>query len=542
MQWLMTLKIKIRLLILGCLALAGMAVLCMLQLNTQHHLLLDNRKMQVQHEVETATGIVKHFQQQSQQGVLSETAAKQAAVAALRNVRYNKTDYFFIFDTQLVYVLQPSKPEQEGSQIGETQDSKGKFLFKEMRQVAITGGGFVDYYFPKVGAATPEPKLSYAVLIEGWNWVLGTGVYIDDIEHEFQSSLWLGLAELSVMALLLSGLAWLITRSIVLQLGGEPQDAIRIMRRIADGDLQVDVGQTAQGSMLSTLGEMTQGLRQIIRQIRGDADTLSTQAGQIAGASKEISQAAQCQADATTSMAAAMEELTVSINHISDSSQITRQTSQQATELASAGLVQVADASNTMQQIANTVADATGQIRQLDSKAREISGIAAVIKDIAGQTNLLALNAAIEAARAGEQGRGFAVVADEVRKLAERTSHATVDIEKMLAAVQNETLSIVNVMEGALPQVEQGVVLSRHVTQSLERICDGAQSTLSHLNEVADATREQGMASNNIASRVEDISQMVEETSTSIAHSADNAVQVDRIARGLTEQLNRFKI
>lgn len=542
MQWLMTLKIKIRLLVLSLLALAGMAVLCGLQLNTQHQTMLESRKQQVKHQVETATGIIKHFQQQSQQGLLSEDAAKQAAVAALRNLRYNNSDYFFIFNTQLVYVLQPSKPVLEGSQIGETKDSQGKYLFKEMSQAARAGGGFVDYYFPKAGLTTPEPKLSYAVLIEGWNWILGTGVYIDDIERDFQRNLWLGLAELAIMALLLSALAWLITLSIVRQLGGEPQQAIKIMRRIADGDLQADVGRAAPGSMLASLGEMTHGLRQIIRQIRGDADTLCAQAGQIAGASKEISQAAQRQADATTSMAAAMEQLTVSINHISDSSQLTRQTSQQATELASAGVAQVADASNTMQQIASSVAGATGQIRQLDSKAREISGIAAVIKDIAGQTNLLALNAAIEAARAGEQGRGFAVVADEVRKLAERTSHATVDIEQMLAAVQNDTLSIVTVMEGALPQVEQGVVLSQHVAQSLQRISTGAQTTLSHLNEVADATREQGVASNNIASRVEDISQMVEETSTSISHSADNAEQVDRIARGLTAQLNRFKI
>lgn len=541
MQWLMSLKIKIRLLILSFLALGGMAILCGLQLSTQHQNLLDSRKAQVRNQVETAAAIVQHFRAQSVQGKMSDAAAQQAAVAALRNVRYNKSDYFFIFNTKQVYVLQPTKPEVEGQYKGDLQDTQGKYIIREMSKVALAGGGFVDYYFPKAGSNTPEPKLSYAVLIEGWDWILGTGVYIDDIDHEFERNLWLGLLQLGVMALLLSLLAWQITLSIVRQLGGEPQAAICIMRRIADGDLQADVGQAASGSMLATLGEMTQGLRQIIRQIRADAENLGTQASQIAGSSKEISQAAQRQADATTSMAAAMEELTVSINHISDSSQITRQTSQQASELASAGVVQVTDASTTMQQIASTVSDATVQIRQLDSKAREISGIAAVIKDIAGQTNLLALNAAIEAARAGEQGRGFAVVADEVRKLAERTSHATVDIEQMLAAVQNDTLSIVNVMEGALPQVEQGVRLSRHVTESLERICAGAQSTLSHLNEVADATREQGMASNNIASRVEDISQMVEETSTSIGHSAENAAQVDHIARGLTQQLNRFK-
>ncbi|WP_028449316.1 methyl-accepting chemotaxis protein [Chitinibacter tainanensis] len=542
MQWIMNLDVKFRLLILSIVALLGMASLCILQLNTQHRQLLESRKLQIRHEVETASSLIKHYQQLSQQGLLSETAAKQAAVAALRQVRYNQSDYFFIFDTQLVYVLQPSKPEVEGQYKGDLQDTNGKYLIREMHQVARQGGGYVDYFFPKAGATKPEPKLSYAVLIEGWNWVLGTGVYIDDIEQDFQQSLWLGIAQLIGMALLISALAWLITHSIVQQLGGEPKQAILIMQRIAAGDLQARVNHAPAGSLLATLDGMARGLQQIISQIRLDADELYRQAAHIAGASQQIAQAAHSQADATTSMAAAMEELTVSINHISDHSQLTQCTSKQATELADAGVNQVSAASRAMEQIAHTVTGATTQIRQLDSKAREISGIAAVIKDIAGQTNLLALNAAIEAARAGEQGRGFAVVADEVRKLAERTAHATVDIEQMLASVQSETVSIVNVMENALPQVVQGVQLSSLATKSLEQIYAGASGTLIHLNEVANATREQGVASNNIAARIEDISQMVEETTASISHTANNAAQVDEIAKGLKAKLSCFKV
>ncbi len=195
-----------------------------------------------------------------------------------------------------------------------------------------------------------------------------------------------------------------------------------------------------------------------------------------------------------------------------------------------------------MEHIARSVSGATEQIQELDSKTKAISGIAAVIKDIAGQTNLLALNAAIEAARAGEEGRGFAVVADEVRKLAERTSCATVDIERMLLAIQGETEQVVILMQAALPEVDRGVALARHVADSLRQIHQGAESTLEHLQEVSSATREQSIASNSIAVRVEDISQMVEETSVAIRHSADSARSVEQIASELKDMVGRFRI
>jgi methyl-accepting chemotaxis protein len=237
-----------------------------------------------------------------------------------------------------------------------------------------------------------------------------------------------------------------------------------------------------------------------------------------------------------------MEQLTVSISHISDNSNITAHASRDATDLARTGVNQVRDTTTLMEHIARSVSGATEQIQELDSKTKAISGIAAVIKDIAGQTNLLALNAAIEAARAGEEGRGFAVVADEVRKLAERTSCATVDIERMLLAIQGETEQVVILMQAALPEVDRGVALARHVADSLRQIHQGAESTLEHLQEVSSATREQSIASNSIAVRVEDISQMVEETSVAIRHSADSARSVEQIASELKDMVGRFRI
>jgi methyl-accepting chemotaxis protein len=164
-----------------------------------------------------------------------------------------------------------------------------------------------------------------------------------------------------------------------------------------------------------------------------------------------------------------------------------------------------------------------------------------VIKEIAGQTNLLALNAAIEAARAGEQGRGFAVVADEVRKLAERTASATIQIEEMITGIQSDTVLVVGVMNAALPQVEAGVQAAQGAADSLRQIKDGAQTTLNRVREVADSTREQSVASDSIAQKVEEIATMVEQTTAAMHSTAETAGDMEKISNELMALVGRFR-
>ena len=194
-----------------------------------------------------------------------------------------------------------------------------------------------------------------------------------------------------------------------------------------------------------------------------------------------------------------------------------------------------------MTLIAEQATSAAQMIRSLESRATDISKITDVIKEIAAQTNLLALNAAIEAARAGEQGRGFAVVADEVRKLAERTSSATEEITGMTGAIQSDTAAAVDTMDKSLPQIEHGVALARQAEQSLREIRAGAAATLERIREVALATQEQSAASTAIAQQVETIAQMVEETSASTQQTAESAHDLDLVARELGSLVKRFR-
>ncbi len=535
-------RVSTRMQLLIGLTLVGLIVLCLTALYQLKDRMLDDRKEKTRDLVDVAVGIVEHHHQLAASGQLSETEAKNAVRDSLRDVRYSKDDYFFSFDTNGVYILHGGDPAAEGQQKIEQKDHNGRFMVRDMIAVAKAGGGFVDYWFPRAGQQQAEPKLAYATLFTPWNWVIGTGIYIDDIDTEFrEAALLLGGISLLLLALL-STIGWRISRSILQQLGGEPVLATSVMQRVANGDLTASVDSAPTGSLLHALGGMVASLRQMVGEINNDANRLVNNAEQIARASDDVARAAEQQTDATSAMASAIEQLTVSSTHISDSAGETSRDSLAAVELSGQGAQRVQLASQAIQKISTTVSGTSELILALEERATQVSSIANVIKDIAGQTNLLALNAAIEAARAGEQGRGFAVVADEVRKLAERTSGATSEIEQMIHGIQSDTTGAVEAINAALPEVREGVNLANSASESLQAIEEGARRTLVRIGEVADATREQSSASTSIAQRVEQIANMVEDTTTTIRGTAVAAHQLENIANNLKTMIGRFKV
>ena len=537
-----SLRVATRMQVLVGLALLGLLVLCFSALFQLKGSMLEDRKQKTRNMVEVGMGILTHYQSLAAAGKISDEDARKAARDSLRDIRFDEKDYFFILDTAHKYVLFPVKPDAEGQDKSDMKDSNGKLLIQELVAAGKSGGGFVDYWFPKPGQQKAEPKLSYAQLFTPWNWVIGTGIYIDDIDRQYMSNAML-LGGISFgMLLMLSLVGWQVGISVIRQLGGEPQAATAIMQRVASGDLTATQGNAPAGSLLHALGEMVESLRHLVKEINDNANQLVINAEQIATASDDVAQAAEQQSDATSAMAAAIEELTVSSSHISDSARDTARDTTEAVTLSEQGMERVEKASQAIMKLSDTVADASGRIRALEERAKQVSSIANVIKDIAGQTNLLALNAAIEAARAGEQGRGFAVVADEVRKLAERTSSATTEIEQMIVGIQNDTVGAVDAMDSAMPEVQEGVKLTGAAAESLRAIEQGARRTLERVGEVADSTQEQSTASTSIAQRVEQIANMVEETTNTIRGTAATAHQLENIANSLKQQIGRFKV
>jgi methyl-accepting chemotaxis protein len=332
-------------------------------------------------------------------------------------------------------------------------------------------------------------------------------------------------------------------RKLLRQLGGEPDYAAEVAVSISQGNLERDVqGQFQSDSLLGAVSIMQSSLRDMIHGIQRGADELKHAASSLTQQMGAITNASRQSSDATQSSAAAIEEMSVSIDHISQSARDTEENSSRSSHLAVEGESLVSKAALEIQLVATQISTASVLIGGLVERSREIGSIAGVIKEIADQTNLLALNAAIEAARAGEQGRGFAVVADEVRKLAERTTQATGQITSMVHAVQEDTLSVVASMDEAKPQVSRSVEMADQGAKMLREISSGASETLIKIRDVANATSEQSVASSSLAVNVERITHMVEESAESVRAANENVRVLEQLAGDLRSAVTRFKL
>jgi len=343
---------------------------------------------------------------------------------------------------------------------------------------------------------------------------------------------------------LLIGISTAIIRSLLGQLGGEPAYAAEITRRISDGDLTVNV-QLQQGdnsSLLANMRNMQEQLRNMVGQVLTNAGQLTDAAAHLASSAQQVSVSSQHQSEAASSMAATVEEMTVSFDHVSANAGEAHAIAKRAGDLSSEGGAVVHGAVEEMSKIAEAVNQSAQIIQTLGDHSSQISAIVRTIKDIADQTNLLALNAAIEAARAGEQGRGFAVVADEVRKLAERTTQSTQEISGMIDSIQNSTQSAIASMEEGRSRVDEGVAMACRAGESMDQIRDGAKQVVSEVNDITAALREQSAASNQVAQNVEKIAQMTEENSAAVGEIAHAARDMEHLAGQLQGAVSRFRV
>ncbi len=508
--------------------------------------ILEEKKLTIRAIVDSGLGVIQTQYDLYKAGKISEQEAQQMAKDNLRKSRYNNgSDYLFIYDLNGVNLMHASKPEREGKNFLDTKDPNGKQYIKEwIDLLKKDGSADIDYMFPKAGSKEPIPKISYAKVFQPWGWWLGTGVYIEDVDADFRHAAITSVSFLAVIALLLGFLGWTIERSVMRQIGGEPAIAASQAEGFASGDLTVRIESSSNqpGNLLGTLGKMQAKLADIVQHIRNSTETLSKESRELSVSAKEISQATRSQAESSAATAAAIEELTVSINEVSAIALTTERNSRETAELADKGSTVVREAARKIENIAESVHQSTERIQSLVSRSQEIGKITQVIKEIADQTNLLALNAAIEAARAGEQGRGFAVVADEVRKLAERTSQATAEISQMVDAIQDDTRQTVEAMESAAPLVKQGQELATQATAVLTDIQGQASDSLAKAQEVANATQAQATTANEIAGHVENIATMTEETNAAVQSNADAADQLNLLAGKLREDMNYFRV
>ncbi len=506
--------------------------------------MLGDREDKVRNLVEVAHATVAYYEKEAREGRMAVDDAKKAAIGTLRAMRYDKVEYFWINDLNDLMVMHPIKPELDGKVLNQLKDKNGKLLFVEFNNmVKKNGAGFVDYLWPKPGSEDGVPKISYVKGFEPWGWVIGSGIYIDDVDAKFRTDaiklLLLGIAIGGFIAVSLL----LVSRNIIKTLGGDPSIASAVAKRIASGDLTtpVDVDANDQDSLLANIRTMQDTLRSMISTIIGNAVEVSGAANQLLGASEEVADRARQQSDAASSMAASVEQMAVSIDQVTENAAEAHGISEEARTISEEGATVIHNAATEMRLISEAVQSSSNIVEELGNQSNQITSIVNTIKEIADQTNLLALNAAIEAASAGEQGRGFAVVADEVRKLAERTSLSTTEIGSMVAKIQNGTKSAVDSMQAGVEQVASGVELANQAGQSINRIRDGALRVTSVVNDISGAIREQGVAGNDIARKLETIAQMSEESAIAVRQTADAARRLHSLSDSLHQTVAQFK-
>ena len=346
---------------------------------------------------------------------------------------------------------------------------------------------------------------------------------------------------------------------IVLGLVGVLGSALLTIRRISDslkeaglavesistGDLTREVpvnGQDEIGQIMSKLATMRTGLRDLIGSVRQDVDGIQSAARDLSNAAGNSARVSESQSEAASSMAASVEELSVSVDQVEEHAREARTTTIHSGSQSEEGGRIIHEAATEMGQIAEAVNATASTIRELEDFSSQISSIVNVIRDIADQTNLLALNAAIEAARAGEQGRGVAVVADEVRKLAERTGKSTQEIAEMITKIQHGTQRAAQEMEAGVQRVNEGVSLAHQAGESVTGIRASSEQVTRAVDDINGALKEQAVAARDIAQKVERIAQGAEENSASVAQTAAAARQLEAMAVELQAAAGRFRL
>lgn len=467
-----------------------------------------------------------------------------------------KTGYFFAYALDGTNVAHGASPNKHGKPHWDSQDPNGKYTYREFTEQARKGGGFVEYMQKKPGTEDMIPKLSYVELIPGTDWYVGTGVYIDDVEAKMASiraevgsemassalraGLFLGGYALLIVA---PATVFLIRKAIV----GPIRQTAEVMRDIAEGEgdltKRIEVKSSDEvGQLAERFNAFAEKVHDLVVEVVGATHEVASAATEIAASSEEMARGMGDQQEQVVQISAAVEEMSASIVEVAHKSSDAAEQAEESGQVAEDGNGIVVETVETMGAIREAVMSSSAIVDELGRRSDEIGQIIAVINDIADQTNLLALNAAIEAARAGEHGRGFAVVADEVRKLADRTTEATGEVAKTIRAIQEETKRAVAQMDEGGTRVQSGVERAGIAGEALQKITSRTRDVASMIASIAAAAEQQSSAGAQISRGIESISAVTAQATAGASQAASAAEALSGKAEELRRLVGQFKV
>ena len=503
-------------------------------------------------EVQTATSMLQAISDRQQRGELTLEQAKLQGATLLRGLRFGKDSYFWADSSDGTNVVYLGK-DAEGKNRLNQQDAKGKYLFQEINRKAMQPeGGYTDYHFPKPGSAEAHPKRSYSLYFKPFDWIIGTGNYVDELDaivaaaaESNRQHLLQGVYLLVGVTVVILGLICLASLVLVRQLlghiGSEPVELADIAQKVAGGDLTVQLVPGRKG-IYEAMRRMVEGLRQVMEQVNRSALDVSAAATELHGNAQRTAEGSHEAVQQAETVAVASGQMFGTSSDIARNCHLAADSSGRASASAQSGAKIVRETVEGMNRIAAKVRSSAGVVERLGTRGDQIGEIVATIEDIADQTNLLALNAAIEAARAGSQGRGFAVVADEVRALAERTTRATREIGTMIKSIQQETRQAVAAMEEGVQEVELGTAGAARSGQALEEILQQINEVTGQINQIAIAAEEQTATTQEISVNIQQISDTVQTSAQSSQEISGSSSQLSRLSVEMQQMVQRFRI
>ena len=522
-----------KLMLLLSLALVGFIALLLISASALHRNLMSEREARLQAVLDLAMSRI-----QALAATLPPEQAKAQAKAMLDSMRFDGDNYLFVLDEDRRVVVHPAKPELVGQQMG---NNPAESHWQHMVDLGKGGHqGRLEYQWVSPSGEAAQ-KMSLVTGYQPWGWILGSGVLLQDIEATMWSQYeWMGGATLLVILLMgLLGLA--ISRSIVNPLA----EINKAMARVAAGDLVVSIpvlGRDELGAVASSTNQELDAIRRALLEASQGARNVADAALRIAASAEQTNQAVNSQRDQLAQLATAMNEMSATIADVAGHAENTARDTQDATSEAGLGNQDVHASVHGIQALATEVDQATSQVNQLKEGVMQISEVTAVISAISEQTNLLALNAAIEAARAGEQGRGFAVVADEVRQLASRTRHSTEEIQSTITQLQQRAVTAANAMDASRKLAESSVNQSEKAGQDLSLIVNHIQHVSDMATQIATAAEQQSMVAEDMNRNVSGINDSALEMSQAATQLAQESELLAGLSRSLDERLAVFKL